>query len=63
MSQVVNNKIADDVQDQETTILENLDQLQYLLECAKVWCTKGISVKEAHKQINELKIKFAVTEG
>lgn len=62
MSHVANDKIIDDIRDQETTLLEDLEYMQYLVECAKVWVTLGISLKEAYKQIDELKIRFAIIE-
>jgi len=63
MSHVANDKIIDNISDQETTILEDIDHLQYLLEVAKVWCNNSITLKEAYRQIDELKIKFAIVEN
>jgi len=62
MSHPVKDQSIDDIRDQETTMLEDIDHLEYLLECAKVWCTRGLSLKEAYARIENLKIKFAITE-
>lgn len=50
------------IHDQETSILEDIEHLDYLLKCHAVWADRNLSLKESHKRIEELKIMFAITE-
>lgn len=54
----MNNSI-NEIKQIESTIMDDLEELDYLLQTLAVWSDKNLTLMEADRRVNDLKIKFA----
>lgn len=57
------NNNVNEIKQIETSILQDLDELDYLLQTLAIWQDKRLSLIECEKKINDLKIKFAIKDS
>lgn len=60
MNQPVKSEAHDNAHE---SIMEDLTELKFLCETLAVWSDRTLSLKEAQKRINDLKIKFAIKDN
>lgn len=55
--------LKDDIQDIENSILEDIADLGFLVQCMNIYNDKNLSLKEADQRVKELKIKLAIVKS